>query len=260
MGYVREIAKKSIWVLILLFILYVLQHFINFLSYDYRGPSAALVKVLTNLGLEGDLARFILYELFQLAAALLFCTLLFRKSLHELGFNLRNRNAARKYILVYFNVYPLLLAVCWVILGTWLGRMALTGGVTQGTLGYAVKDILAFGLFPGIGEEPLFRIFVIRFLLLTVFKGTDIGGKKTLAAVVLLSALIFSYGHIFILSWSPFTATYDPVQLLTAFVLGIFFAVTYIRTKSILTAVVCHSYSDLIYRLGNYVVFYGLVN
>ncbi|SET07704.1 CPBP family glutamic-type intramembrane protease [Paenibacillus sp. NFR01] len=216
----RGIARTSMWTLILLFILYVLQHLVNFLSYDFRGPSATLVKFISSVRLEEDLARFILYELLQLAAALLGCKILFRKSLHELGFNLRNRNSARKYILVFFVVYPLLVAVCWVIIGMWSGTSALTGGVTQGIIGYAVKDILAYGLFPGIGEEPLFRVFVIQFLLLTVFKGTDIGWNKTQAAVVLLSALIFSYGHIFIRSWAPFT----------------------------------------VYRLGNYIVLYGFVN
>lgn len=74
--------------------------------------------------------------------------------------------------------------------------------------------------------------------------------------IVFISAICFSYGHIYISSWIPFKITYNVLQLFSAFVLGIFYAITYIKTKSILTAVVCHGYSDLVVRLGNYILFY----
>ncbi|MBY9078762.1 CPBP family intramembrane metalloprotease [Paenibacillus sp. HN-1] len=255
----KGVIIKVTWVIILLIILYSVQHLVNFLSYDYRGPSSSLVKVFSVIGIEGNIARFILWDLFQVAITIIGCKLLIKKTLKELGFNLHNLKSGVRYICTFLLIFPLIQAIAWFIIYKWMGMDALTGGVSNESIVYAIQDILVYGLLPGVGEEPLFRVFVIQFLLLTAFKEQDLSDRSTMVWVVLISAICFSYGHIYIVSWSPFTVTYSAIQLLTAFVLGIFYAVTYIRTKSILTAVVCHNYSDFINRLGNYILFYLLL-
>lgn len=256
---VKGVIIKSTWVIILLFILYSIQHLVNFLSYDYRGPSSSLVKVFSVIGIDEDVTRFILWDLFQVAITLIACKLFFKKTLKELGFNFHNLTSGIRYICTFLLIFPLILAIAWFIIYQWIGVDVLTGGVSDESIVYVIQDILVYGLLPGVGEEPLFRVFVIQFLLLTAFKEQDLSDRSTMIWVVLISAACFSYGHIYIVSWSPFTVTYNAIQLFTALVLGIFYAVTYIRTKSILTAVVCHNYSDFIYRLGNYILFYFLL-
>lgn len=132
----------------------------------------------------------------------------------------------------------------------------LLAGISNRPISYMVKDVLAFSLLPGFGEEPLFRVFVIQFLLGTMFEGKDLGDKGIRINIIILSAICFTFGHIFIVSWIPFTANYNIMQLVASFALGIFYAISYIKPRSILTAIVCHNYSDFIARLGGYILLY----
>ena len=253
---VKEISRKSFWILALLVILYGIQHFINFLSYDYRGPSGLFVKLFAGVGLEENLSRFILWDILQIAITFICFTLFFRKTLKELGFNLLNLKAGMVYISRFFLVYPLIVAAIWFVIYRTAGSTALTGGVSDQPISYMVKDILVYSLLPGFGEEPLFRVFVIQILLTQVFRGTDLSDGSTRKWLIFISSAFFAYGHIYITSWAPFQVSLNVLQLVAAFALGIFYANTYIRTKSILPAVVCHNYSDFISRLGSYILFY----
>ena len=78
--------------------------------------------------------------------------------------------------------------------------------------------------------------------------------RRAMLGVVVLSALFFALGHVFVLSLSPLQLKYNVIQLVTATALGIFYAISYLKTGSILAAVVCHNYSDFIVRLGMYLV------
>jgi len=253
---VKRWSRNSTWIFILLVLLYAVQHAVNFLSYDLRGPSQYLVKTISGIGLEEEFVRFALWDFFQICITLLCLKVFFKKPLHEMGFNLQNPKQATKYILHFVWVYPLLVAGLWLVIYNLAGADALVGGTREPSAAYMIKDVLMYGLLPGLGEEPLFRVLVIQFLLSTVFKEKDLSDRNTRLGIILISALCFAYGHIYIVSWVPFEITYTATQLLAAFGLGIFYAVTYIRTKSILAAVICHNYSDFIYRLGYYLCYY----
>lgn len=256
LAFVKDFIRKATWVLILLVILYIIQHLVNYLSYDYSGPSGYIVNVTSHIGVEEEFARFILWDVFLILLTLICIKLFFKKSFQELGFNLHNYKSGIKYILVFLLVYPVIVTLSWFLIYQFAGASALIGRVQNQSVDYIVKDLLLYGLLPGIGEEPLFRIFVIQFLLITAYAGNDLGNKVTRFWIIIISAICFAYGHIFIVSWAPFKINYDVIQLFTAFALGIFYAITYIRTKSILVAVICHNYSDFIARLGLYVIHY----
>lgn len=155
-------------------------------------------------------------------------------------------------------LYPLVVAAAWLIIYKLAGIDSLIGGITQRSVEYIIKDLLIYGLMPGLGEEPLFRVLVIQFLLLTVYKGKEIDDKNIRIGIILISAICFAYGHIYIVSWAPFSVNYNVIQLVTSLGLGVFYAITYIKTKSILTAIVCHNYSDLVVRAGSYILFFWL--
>lgn len=257
---VKGFIRKGAWILILLIILYGIQHLVNYLSYDYRGPSGYIVNLISGLGLEEVFTRFILWDVLQIAITFICIRLLLKKSLKELGFNLKNHQSGIKYILVFFLTYPLIVTIAWFFIYQFAGTNALVGGIQNQPIDYVIKDLLVYGLLPGFGEEPLFRVFVIQFLLVTVFTGKDLSYKNTRLWIIIMSAICFAYGHIYIVSWAPFKINYDVIQLFTAFALGVFYAISYIKTKSILVAVVCHNYSDFIVRLGSYFLFYIVQN
>ncbi len=253
---VIDIIKKALWFIVLLILLYLIQHFVNFLTYDNNGPSTYLIKFFSPLGIQEEFIRFALWYVYQIIITFICFKLFFRKSLKELGFNFQNYKMGIKYISLFLIAYTLINAIACLIIYKLSGVDLLIAGLTNKPLSYIIQDILLYGTLPGLGEEPLFRVFVIQFLLITIFKGKDLSDKNTRIWIVIISAICFTYGHIYIVSWAPFRINYSVIQLFTAFALGIFYAITYIKTKSILAAVVCHNYSDFIYKLGSYMIFY----
>ncbi|ABX43582.1 CPBP family intramembrane glutamic endopeptidase [Lachnoclostridium phytofermentans] len=248
-------VKKFIWFIILLAILYIIQHLINYLSY-YQGPLQSLVKYISKIGIREENILFLLWYVLQIVFTVLILKCIIRKPLKELGFNFRNKKLGNQYIKIFFIIYPIIYIGACLVLYKVMGREILINGRVEKPIHDIIIDILSYGLLPGIGEEPLFRVFVVQFLLLTIFKERKNGDKKTRIGVVLLSSLCFVYGHIYVISWYPLAMSYSWNQLILAFALGIFYAYTYIKTESIYAAIVCHNYSDFVYIILSYIIFY----
>lgn len=97
-------------------------------------------------------------------------------------------------------------------------------------------------LMPGLSEETLFRGFVM-IVLGQSWKGIINVGKLTLPVSGLLAALIFTYAHISYTIF-PLKFYFSVGQLIAAFVLGIFYAIVFYKTKSLLCSILCHNISD----------------
>lgn len=101
-----------------------------------------------------------------------------------------------------------------------------------GTLGFQL-------LLSGTSEEILFRALPITVIgNLTNSKSKNILG-------ILVASVLFSIAHI---QWSlvPFTISFDLFQLIYAFVLGIAYGVTYIKSKSIIYPMIMHGMSNFL--------------
>ena len=241
-------------VVVLLILIIFLQQIINYLSYDEAGPSSFVINPLMKIGLDESLGRAVYWYALQIAFSLILIKLFIPKSFSEIGFNVHNRETTQKIILWFIVVYTLMVALSWYVLYKLGGLQSITGGLEIASLSFVIKDLVVFGSLPGPGEEPLFRIFVIQLLIRVCFGGKPVSTRSVSLVLVCISALLFSAGHVFVLSFYPLQLKYDVVQLITAFVLGLFYAITYLKTKSILAAIVCHNYSDFVVRLGAYLL------
>lgn len=103
-----------------------------------------------------------------------------------------------------------------------------------GTLGFQL-------LLSGTSEEILFRAFPIAVLGYVFHKHE----YKNCALEIIFSALLFAIAHI---SWSisPFTISFSWFQLIYAFVLGLIYGITYVKSKSIIYPMIMHGLSNFL--------------
>ena len=107
-----------------------------------------------------------------------------------------------------------------------------------------VIGTLGFQLFlSGPSEEILFRSLPITMLLSVL----DSESKKDRAIAVISVAVLFGIAHI-----NVFTFRVPWFQVCYAFVLGIFYGYTFIRSKSVIYPMIMHSMSNVISVVGCY--------
>ena len=98
-------------------------------------------------------------------------------------------------------------------------------------------------IMPGISEEILFRALVIG-ILLNSWTGKIKPGSFEVSHAGFIAAIIFTLAHVGFV-FHPFQIDYiEPMQLVFAFGLGIFYAVMFDRTGSLLGPILVHSASD----------------
>ena len=103
-----------------------------------------------------------------------------------------------------------------------------------------VLGTLGFQLFlSGTSEEILFRALPITILSGVICKDN----KKGYAFIVAIASVLFSVAHI---NWTifPFVLSFDWFQLGYAFVLGIVYGITYIKSKSVIYPIIMHGLSN----------------
>lgn len=104
-------------------------------------------------------------------------------------------------------------------------------------------DLLFALVIVGVSEEVVFRG-----LLHTTLARGWLGTTSLLGVAVpvagLWSAALFMVAHIGVAGWPLQITHFDPRQLLLAFVLGVYYAVAYHRTGSLLAPVVAHNAVD----------------
>ncbi|TVP95537.1 MAG: CPBP family intramembrane metalloprotease [Acholeplasmatales bacterium] len=141
-----------------------------------------------------------------------------------------------KRFALYFLIYTVVV----------LSIMTMLGGVMTMHFPLTARNVvgyLSFQLFmSGPSEELIFRAFVMT-LGGFFIKTRLLGGR--LSAVNLLAALVFVVAHIGF-SFSPFSLSYEPMQLLYSFALGIIYGACYERTKSVYYPMMLHSISNVI--------------
>lgn len=156
-----------------------------------------------------------------------------------------DRKPFGKYVVGFGLIWPLLLALTYglVILldnPTWVS-LTLQPIPSQGTV---LSTLFFQSLFPGLGEEPLYRGFLIVLLLGNFWDGRENPSDKHIWRVILLSAVIFSIAHLSY-GFSPFRVTFDSYQLLTALVLGGFQAWVFVKTRNLWGSIWIHNLANV---------------
>lgn len=166
----------------------------------------------------------------QMLPALLVMLLFSRTfSLRDIGFNLNRASWSLKTTGIF--------ALGWLIAMS-IGVLV-TGSEDTATAG----DLLFAFTLTGLSEEVLFRSFVIG-MLLPVFSKSYTVASKQISQAGLISVVIFALAHVSF-SLSPLAiSSIDPMQQLFAIGLGIFYAVCFEYTHSLLAPVLIHNLSD----------------
>ena len=120
----------------------------------------------------------------------------------------------------------------------------LTATNMAGELGFQV-------LLTGTGEEPLFRA-LIMIVLGKYMTGMYRIGNFEIPSSGIVAAILFTLAHVGF-TFAPFAIThFEPLQLFGALVLGLFFAIVFHRTGSLLAPIIMHGYGNGILNVGRY--------
>jgi hypothetical protein len=182
-----------------------------------------------------------IHHIFQLLGSIALMKLWLSRRLSDYGFNLNDYRRSIKIFLFFCLIY--LIPVFFVnvlphiIRGTppWF-KYPLNIRNRAGFLCFQY-------LLSGTGEEPLFRGFVIV-LLSQSWKNTFRIWRVEISSAGLLATALFMYGHIGFKVF-PFEITYIAwAQQIWALGLGLYYAVVFQKTKSLLCPVLSHGYSN----------------
>lgn len=168
--------------------------------------------------------------------------LIFSRNLRGWGFNLDNRSSSLRHLKLF--------AICWtgylviqnvvfhfVAPPIWID-FPLTLENVSGYLGFQL-------LLSGTCEEPLFRGFVMV-TLYPAFAGSINLRKFEIPHAGLIAAVFFMFAHIRFSIWPFEIIQMLPNQLILSFFLGIYYAVVFHQTRSLLTPILTHNYLNFL--------------
>ena len=231
----RSPIKRIVAVLFMIGLYYVIQLLtLVFAIYPH-------LRLPDDLQARGSWVQVLDHHVWQMLFALVAIGLLSRGRWHDWGLNLRNRAESLRLLrqfCYYYGVY--FIGIGFLVQLLFFPPPVLDHPMTA----THIIGRLAFGfLFVGLSEEILFRGLIHSYLA-RYWAGvwTWQGWQVPVAGVV--SALIFTLAHINF-RLAPFEIThFAPLQLVQAFILGLYYAAVYHRTRSLLTPILAHNFSN----------------
>ncbi|MBE0431732.1 MAG: CPBP family intramembrane metalloprotease [Dehalococcoidia bacterium] len=168
--------------------------------------------------------------------------LVFNRHLGFWGFNLDNMSVSLRHLklfVLYSTGFLVIQNVVFYFVAPpiWID-FPLTLENVSGYLGFQV-------LLSGTCEEPLFRGFVMM-MLYPAFDGSIDLRKFEIPHAGLIAALFFTFAHIQFSIWPFEIVRAYPPQLVLSFVAGIYYAVVFHQTRSLLTPILAHNYLNLL--------------
>ncbi len=191
---------------------------------------------------DGLYFRLAVHHILQMLLALLLIFTLYKaKGITGFGLEPKYSSIGIKHTLVFCTVIIVYYSSAYIIgcftktIGTY--NYELNAGNVAGTLGFQL-------LLSGPSEEILFRSLPVA-LFLFVFKDDN---KANKALTVVLAAFLFALAHINVFNFSvPW------FQVCYAFVLGLAYGYTFIKTKTAVYPMIMHSMSNVISVGGCYI-------
>lgn len=184
--------------------------------------------------------RYTIHHLLQLAFTLIAMKFVFRLDLRQAGFNLDQWRVSLK---IFWRFAPLYFGLV-----VFARLPNIVSGIAP-SFGYPltptnVGGMLGFQfLLVGIGEEPLFRGLVM-IALAKYMSGMHRIGSWELPTSGIVATGLFMLAHVGF-TFSPFEIThFSPLQQLTALGLGLYYAMVFHRTGSLLGPIISHNFSD----------------
>lgn len=194
-----------------------------------------ILRTTLEIDPDGVYAWLILHHLIQLGLTVLVMAFLFDLPLSTWGFNLSNWKKSL-LIVIAFAVLFSLIQYAYVSGTTYSPGFPLT---PANKIGWQVFQYF----FSGLGEEPLFRAFVIV-LLLCGLSSTTLPANWQNALAVGISTLAFMFAHLSV-DWVSFSIIgFDFDQQMMALQLGVLYGVTFVYTRSLLAPIMLHGLSN----------------
>lgn len=202
------------------------------------------------------------HHIFMFAVTLLILRVFLKKTPEQAGLNFRN---TRKWH-IYIKWYCIIMTV-FLLISTLVPFLASENIRQSLLLQYFVMptkskltEILYMFIIPGIGEEPLYRAFVI-IVLMKAFKGNFKVGKTNIPTAIIISPIFFMFAHMNI-GFGLFAGININIsQQILCLINGLYFAWVYYRTESLVPAIIIHNYCDVIISSLRYLIpyFYLLI-
>ena len=196
---------------------------------------------------DGLFAWISLHHIIQLILTIIVMLILASGRLDLWGFNLNHFKRSLVFIMLFLVVFGA------------MEYVRLSNGNTSGP-DYPLTQTNMLGqqgfqyLLSGLGEEPLFRGFVMVFLASSVTAKLDIGSFE-LPLTVLIATALFMLAHIDIDMRSLSATTIDIEQQMRALQLGLLYGVIFHHTRSLVAPIIIHGLSNgLQFTIGFYLI------
>ena len=195
----------------------------------------------------------------QVAIAIVLGRYIMHNSIAEMGFNRKNIKLTLRILAGFVPIWLLIVILFYVIgLNCFNGFDGLISHYFVKDRLVMQKDLIIGCFLAGIGEEPLFRGFVVTFLVAVITRSVGVG-KVKIPLVALISGLLFMLSHVEY-QIMPFKIIYaDGIQLGTTFLLGTFWAIMFMRTQSLIGPIIAHMSANTIQLMIGYFVAYYIL-
>ncbi len=236
--------KRWIKRLAMLIFVFIMAHGLPYLSRSISGLfDYSLIQNDAYRQLMFMLVTYVLQTLMAVIAIKLFVS----KRLSEAGFSLVNHKQSittlKRFMLVWTGIVLVFYTLSLIFVPAFEGYLK---GFCPPDIPYGVKNLVGGSMLAGLGEESLFRSFVVLVLAKQWDGGIRIG-KRTISYVSLLSGFIFMTAHIGYEFVPKLTIVYiDPLQLTYTFILGVLWSSVFEKTRSLLAPVVAHIWANFI--------------
>ncbi len=224
-------TKKIIYTILAILGLFIVQTFASKLA----GYIADLFQYVA-IDKDGTFMNVSVHHIVQMIAALALIFVISKKS--DLEFWLRPK--VDKSGILYATIFAIVIFIYVII--SYVVRYSFT---TIPPYDYElnisnVLGTLGFQLFlSGTSEEILFRAIPIIILNGVICKDT----KRGCTFSIVVASVLFSVAHI---GWTlfPFSLSFQWFQLIYAFILGIAYGITYVKSESIIYPIIMHGLSN----------------
>lgn len=239
-------TKKTIYILLAILGLFVFQSFASKLG----GFVADLVQYEV-IDKDGTFMSVSVHHIVQMIVALVLIFVISKKS--NLDFGLIPR--LNKSGILYTAIFAIIILI-YVIISYVVGYSLDTIAPYEYELNISnVLGTLGFQLFlSGTSEEILFRALPITVLGGVICKDN----KKSYIFIIVIASVLFSVAHI---RWTlfPVSISFSWFQLIYAFILGIAYGLTYVKSESIIYPMIMHGLSNF-FMVGMGYIFMAMMS
>ena len=243
----HTIAQKIAYLLLILIFIQLLNQFLIF-------SGAALERAIDPTVQNPRFVVGVYQQLVQALTGILLFHWLFQKGIQQLGINTWDKKRSLtfflRFVLLWLAIVALYVTATYFFFpNEWQAMRAIALPPTN----TIVTTLLFQSFFPGMGEEILFRGLIINVLAAFVFTNWP-QNNASKWGIVALSSGYFAIAHIYF-TLSPFHVTHiDPVQIAMALGCGAFYAVVFLKTKSLLASFLSHNFANVTSTLVGYLI------